>query len=284
MSARPAVLVIAGSDSSGGAGLARDIRALEACGADALPVVTAVTAQSDRRVVAIHPVPPAVIRSQIEAAVETRMPDAVKIGMLVNRETVEAVAEALRALVGPESWGGRGRRLAAGGRGVAGRGVAGRAPIVLDPVLVSSSGGVLLDEGGRRALKERLLPLTALLTPNIPEAAVLLDEVPAELDSRSAASGRALDEFAHRLLDLGPRAVLLKGGHSAEPDAIDRLVCRGEPLRRLTAARIRGSQRGTGCALASAAAAQLAAGVGLEDACRRAQAYIHEGLRAAAAV
>ncbi len=289
MSARPAVLVIAGSDSSGGAGLARDIRALEACGADALPVVTAVTAQSDRRVVAIHPVPPAVIRSQIEAAVETRMPDAVKIGMLVNRETVEAVAEALRALVGPESWGGRGGRLAAGGRGVAGRGVAGRgvagrAPIVLDPVLVSSSGGVLLDEGGRRALKERLLPLTALLTPNIPEAAVLLDEVPAELDSRSAASGRALDEFAHRLLDLGPRAVLLKGGHSAEPDAIDRLVCRGEPLRRLTAARIRGSQRGTGCALASAAAAQLAAGVGLEDACRRAQAYIHEGLRAAAAV
>lgn len=275
MSPRPAVLVIAGSDSSGGAGLARDLRALVAFGADALAVVTAVTAQSHRRVTAVHPVPPAIVRAQIEAAFETRVPDAIKIGMLANEEIVEAVAEALAEIAGPEA-GGRvfgttdiGRPALASRRAI---------PIVLDPVLVSSSGGVLLDERGRRALKERLLPLAFLVTPNVPEAAALLEEPP-------AAEGTALDEQALKLLDLGPRAALLKGGHSAEPDAIDRLACRGEPLRRIVARRlspgIAAEQRGTGCALASAIAAQLGAGVPLEQACGRAQWYIVEGLRAA---
>ncbi|HEY2592053.1 MAG TPA: hydroxymethylpyrimidine/phosphomethylpyrimidine kinase [Steroidobacteraceae bacterium] len=260
MSARPAVLVIAGSDSSGGAGLARDVEAVEAFGADVLPVVTAVTAQSDRRVLAVHPVPPAIVRAQIEAAFETRIPDAIKIGMLTNRETVEAIAEALRHVAG---------------QNIGDVGPDPAIPIVLDPVLVSSSGGALLDEGGRHALKGRLLPLTTLLTPNVPEAAALLGEAP-------AASAAALDQLAQRLLELGPRCVLLKGGHASEAEAVDRLACRGESLLRITAPRIRASRRGTGCALASAIAAQLGAGVPLVIACERAQAYIGERLRAAA--
>ncbi|MGH8261627.1 MAG: bifunctional hydroxymethylpyrimidine kinase/phosphomethylpyrimidine kinase, partial [Steroidobacteraceae bacterium] len=181
----PVVLVIAGSDSSGGAGLARDVRTLADLGADALCAVTAVTAQSDRRVAAVHPVPPDIIRSQIEAAFETRAPDVVKIGMLVDRRTVEVVAAALESF--------------ALGSGL----------IVLDPVLVSSSGGILLDDEGLAVLRERLLPRVTLLTPNVPEAAALLDEKP-------AASASALDAQAQRLLDLGPRAVLLKGGHAPE--------------------------------------------------------------------
>ncbi len=219
MSARPAVLVIAGSDSSGGAGLARDIQALEAFGADVLPVVTAVTAQSHFSVLAVHPVPPLMLRMQIEAAFETRAPDAIKIGMLTNRETVEAISQALRDVAG--------QKIGEDGSGPA-------IPIVLDPVLVSSSGGVLLDEGGRNALRDRLLPITALLTPNVPEAAALLG-------APLAASGAALDQQAQSLLELGPRSVLLKGGHAVEGEAVDRLARRGEGLRRITAPRIRGS-------------------------------------------
>jgi hydroxymethylpyrimidine/phosphomethylpyrimidine kinase len=260
MSARPAVLVIAGSDSSGGAGLARDIEAVEAFGADVLPVVTAVTAQSHRRVLAVHPAPPAILRAQIEAAFETRIPNAIKIGMLTNRETVAAIAEALRDVAG-QNIGEIGREPAI--------------PLVLDPVLASSSGGVLLDEAGRQALKDRLLPLTTLLTPNVPEAAALLGEPP-------AASAAALDQQAQRLLQLGPRCVLLKGGHASEAEAVDRLACRGQSLRRIMGPRIRASQRGTGCTLASAIAAQLGAGVPIVIACERAHAYIGERLRAAA--
>lgn len=254
MSARAHVLVIAGSDSSGGAGLTRDVQTLEAFGAEALAAVTAVTAQSDRRVLAIHPVPPAILRAQIAGAFESRIPDAIKIGMLVNRETVEAVAGAL-----DEALGRRGVPIV---------------PIVIDPVLVSSSGGVLLDAEGTRALTNRLLPLAALLTPNVQEAAALLGV-------SAAQDGTDLDDQAERLLDLGPNAVLLKGGHSSELESIDRLARRGQALRRITTPRLQASRRGTGCALASAIAAQLGAGVALEEACRKAQAYVAACIRAA---
>lgn len=260
MSGRPHVLVIAGSDSSGGAGLTRDVQALEAFGADALVVVTAVTAQSDRRLIAVHPVPPDIVRAQIAAAFEAHVPDAIKIGMLVNRETVEAVAGTLE------------EQLRSRDSGTSPGAVV---PIVLDPVLVSSSGGTLLDEEGKRALVTRLLAIAALLTPNVEEAAALLD-VPA------AESAAGLDRQAQLLLDLGPRAVLLKGGHSKESEAIDRLARPGEPLGRIASPRIRASVRGTGCALSSAIAAQLASGIALEEACRRAQAYVAERMRAVA--
>lgn len=240
---RPVVLVIAGSDSSGGAGIVRDVQTLTDLNADALCVVTAVTAQSNRQVTAVHAVPPEVVRAQIEAACATLRPDAVKIGMLGNRAAVEAVAEAL------------------------GRLADGTVPVVLDPVLMSSSGGALLDEEGRRALLERLIPLATLLTPNVPEAAALLGE-------DSAAGGAALDLQAQRLLSLGPRAVLLKGGHASEDAATDRLVIRDEPLLKLAAPRVSATRRGTGCALASAIAARLAEGRTLTEACQSAKEYV----------
>jgi hydroxymethylpyrimidine/phosphomethylpyrimidine kinase len=245
---RPAVLVIAATDSSGGAGLTRDVRVLSDFSVDALCVVTAVTAQSDRKVVAVHHVPPEVIRAQIAAALATRQVGAIKIGMLGTQATVGAVVAGLAASGSPPE-------------GI---------PIVVDPVLVSSSGGVLLDAGGRAALTETLFPLATLVTPNVPEAAALLGE--------AIATGEAgLIQQGQRLLGFGSRAILLKGGHSEGEDAVDLLISRDAPdgaVERITAQRMAGSSRGTGCALASAIAAGLAAGKPLSEACRAAKSYV----------
>lgn len=241
MSRRPAVLVIAATDSSGGAGLSRDVRVLSELGVDALCAITAVTAQSDKAVTAVHHVPPEVIRAQIKAAFDTRPLDAVKIGMLGTRATVEAVAEALSQ-------------------------PARRIPLVIDPVLVSSSGGILLDEEGRAALVGALFPTATLITPNVPEAAALLGEAVATNEA-------ALLEQGRRLLDLGCRAILLKGGHSIGEESVDLLISRGG-VERLTAPRIAGSSRGTGCAFASAVAAELAGGKTLLEACAAAKRYV----------
>lgn len=247
---RPCVLVIGGTDSSGGAGLTRDARTLALLGIETNCAVTAVTAQSDRRVASVHHVAPSVIREQIETAFEAHRPDAIKIGMLGNRASVEAVDEALQARGGAE-------------------------PLVLDPVLMSSSGGVLLDAEGRRALAERLLPRSTLVTPNLPEAAHLLGEALAEDEE-------ALLAQARRILGLGTGAVLVKGGHAEGDEAADWLVVRDRPPERLVAPRVRARLRGTGCALASAIAGELARGAGLPDACRRAKALVLAELRAVA--
>jgi hydroxymethylpyrimidine/phosphomethylpyrimidine kinase len=238
---RPAVLVIAATDSSGGAGLARDVRVLTDFSVDALCAVTAVTAQSDSRVAAVHHVPPGVIRAQILAACETRRVGAIKIGMLGTRATVEAVVESLPPSVA--------------------------VPIVLDPVLVSTSGGVLLDADGRTALLEKLFPLVTIVTPNVPEAAALLDEAP-------AGSEPVLIQQGQRLLALGPRAVLLKGGHGNGEEAVDLLIARSNVVQRIVSARISATSRGTGCALAAAVAAGLASGVSLVEACQQAKRYV----------
>jgi hydroxymethylpyrimidine/phosphomethylpyrimidine kinase len=239
----PAVLVIAGSDSSGGAGLARDLRTLESQGVEALIALTAVTAQSDSRLWAVHPVPPELIRAQILSALESRSVGAVKIGMLGTAAAVEAVAESLP----------RERDV----------------PLVLDPVLRSSSGGELLDEAGRRAMQERLFPMTTLLTPNIPEAARLCGGQP------QAGSDTATRlAWAAQLLARGPRAVLIKGGHAAGTEAAD-LLARADGTREwLSSARLAGTLRGTGCALASAIAAGLARGQALGEACWNARRYV----------
>jgi hydroxymethylpyrimidine/phosphomethylpyrimidine kinase len=233
--------VIAATDSSGGAGITRDVRVLADFAVDALCAVTAVTAQSDSRIAAVHHVTPEVIRAQIAAAFETRSVGAIKIGALGTRAAVEAVVHSI-----PES-------------------VA--APIVLDPVLVSSSGGVLLDAGGREAMLKYLFPRATLVTPNVPEAAALLDE-------DIATSEHVLIEQANSLLALGPRAVLLKGGHMDGEEAIDLLVCGNQRLQRMASARLRATSRGTGCALASAIAAGLASGIPLFEACQRAKRYV----------
>lgn len=263
---RPAVLVIAATDSSGGAGLSRDVRVLSDFDVDALCVVTAVTAQSDRRVAAVHHVPPEVIRAQIAAALETRPVGAVKIGMLGNRATVEAVADGLAGRAAAGSRGTSDGGAVGGGRG-SGSGVV--TPVVVDPVLVSSSGGMLLDDPGRAALLEKVLPLATLVTPNVPEVAALLGEPVAADEAALIAQGQ-------RLLTLGCRAILLKGGHTSGAEAVDLLITPGGAVQRLTSPRVSGSSRGTGCALASGIAAALTLGVPLLEACRAAKSYVLE--------
>jgi hydroxymethylpyrimidine/phosphomethylpyrimidine kinase len=230
-----AVLVIAATDSSGGAGLTRDVRVLTDFSVEALCVVTAVTAQSDKKVSAVHHIPPDIIRAQLAAI---RQVAAIKIGMLGTRATVEAVAEAL-----PED-----------------------VPIVVDPVLVSSSGGVLLDAAGRIALTRLLMPRATLVTPNVPEAAALLGEPIAHDEAALIAQGQ-------RLLNYGSQAILLKGGHSEGPEAVDLLIT-ATGVQRIGSKRVDGSSRGTGCALASGIAASLAKGNSLAAACQAGKTYV----------
>lgn len=239
MNRRPAVLVIAGSDSSGGAGLIRDVQVLDALGVDALCAITAVTAQSDSEVFAVQLLSPGHVRAQISAALSTRSIGAIKIGMLGNQAIVEAVVQCLPSRT--------------------------TVPIVLDPVLCSSSGTVLLDAGGRQAMRRDLLPRVTVLTPNLPEAAALLDD-PVALDAQTQ---------ARQLHVLGPEAVLLKGGHATGPEAIDLLVTGENSIHRLTSPRLNATCRGTGCALASALAAGLASGLSLHAACLQAKHYVH---------
>jgi hydroxymethylpyrimidine/phosphomethylpyrimidine kinase len=234
-----AVLVIAATDSSGGAGLTRDVRVLSDFSVDALCVVTAVTAQSDRQVTAVHHVPPDIVRAQLTAALATRQVGAIKIGMLGTRATVETVAEALPS---------------------------GDIPIVVDPVLVSSSGGVLLNDEGRGALIRLLMPRATVVTPNVPEAAALLGEPLARDEA-------ALLRQGHRLLECGSRAILLKGGHGEGAEAVDLLIS-AAGIERIVSKRVGGHSRGTGCALASGIAASLAKGMTLAAACKAAKTYV----------
>jgi hydroxymethylpyrimidine/phosphomethylpyrimidine kinase len=242
---RPVVLVIAATDSSGGAGITRDVQVLADFSADALCVITAVTAQSDSQLTDIHHIPPEVIRAQITAAFQTRQVDAIKIGMLGTRATVDAVADGLSQSAS--------------------------IPLVLDPVLMSSSGGVLLDAAGRDAMRKNLFPRAALVTPNVPEAAALLE-------SGVADSECVLIEQARSLLALGPQAVLVKGGHMSGGEAVDLLVSGSHGLERIASPRLFAVRRGTGCALASAIAAGMASGMPLFDACREAKRYVVEML------
>jgi len=246
MSPRPTVLVVAATDSSGGAGITRDVQVLADFSVDARCVITAVTAQSDSQVSAVHHIAPAIIRAQVAAAFETGRVSVIKIGMLGNRASVDAIIDSLPQDVS--------------------------IPIVLDPVLVSTSGGMLLDAGGRDAMRRNLLPRAALVTPNVPEAAALLD---ADIASNEA----ELIEQAQRLLQLGPQAVLIKGGHWSGAEAVDLLVSRTYGPHRIPSPRLRATKRGTGCALASAIAAGMASGMSLLDACGYAKRYVLQMLR-----
>jgi hydroxymethylpyrimidine/phosphomethylpyrimidine kinase len=242
------VLIIAASDSSGGAGLTRDVATLAELGTEARCAVTAVTVQTDSAVRATHALAPDLIGAQISAALEADDIGAIKIGMLARRETVQALIAALPSRE--------------------------RIPIVLDSVLAASSGGALLDAAGQKSLRAELLPRVSLLTPNIPEAAALLDQ-PLEADIAL----ELLEEQARSLLRLGPRAVLLKGGHARGGEVTDILAIEGEPLRHLSVPRIPRQRRGTGCSLSSAIAAYLAAGCSLVEACREAQTYVAHTLQ-----
>jgi hydroxymethylpyrimidine/phosphomethylpyrimidine kinase len=243
------VLTIAGSDSGGGAGIQADLKTFSALGTYGASVITALTAQNTRAVTAIHDVPPAFVEAQLDAVFDDIDFTAVKIGMLSRPEIIDAVAEGLRRH--------------------------GARNVVLDPVMVAKSGDRLLRPEAIAALRERLLPLATVITPNLPEAAVLLDRE----EARDAAG---MIEAAARLRTLGPQAVLLKGGHLENgAESIDVLDDGAGPLT-LAAPRIAtGNTHGTGCTLSSAIAALLARGLALRDAVREAKAYVTAAIRAA---
>ncbi len=241
----PIALTIAGSDSGGGAGIQADLKTFSALGAYGCSVITALTAQNTQGVTGIMDVPAEFVTRQIDAVFDDIAVGAVKIGMLSRPETIEAVARGLRKHE-PRH-------------------------VVLDPVMVAKSGDVLLQPEAVSSLKEHLVPLATLITPNLPEAAVLLD--------RENEIGRGdMETVAADLCGLGAGAVLLKGGHLGGSDSSD-LLFDGTAYRWLDAPRIETSNtHGTGCTLSSAIAALLAQGLGLADAVERAKAYVFEAI------
>lgn len=241
------VLTIAGLDPSGGAGILADVKAMSACGTYGMAAVAALTAQNTCGVSGWQPVAPDFVRAQIDAIFEDIRVDAVKIGMLGTPEVIDAVAEALERHRPPF--------------------------VVLDPVMVAKGGDRLLAKEAESALCERLLPLTTVITPNLPEAAVLAGE--AEIRERGE-----MPALARKLLErLAPDAwVYLKGGHLTESESPDLLLSRETSLT-FEAPRISTKNtHGTGCTLSAAIAAQLGRGESVPEAVRKAKAYVYEAI------
>ena len=244
----PIAVSIAGSDSSGGAGIQADIKTFSALGTYGASVITALTAQNTLGVSAIHEVPAGFVTQEIDAVYSDLDVAATKIGMLSKTEVVEAVAEGLRR------WQARN--------------------VVLDPVMIASAGRRLLAPDAVEALRVGLLPLTHLVTPNLPEAAALTGGAPAGGEAEMARQGEAL-------LRLGARAVLVKGGHSGGETSVDILVD-AQGVTRFSAPRIATrNTHGTGCTLSAAIAACLAKGADLREAVAMAKRYLTAALMAA---
>lgn len=232
-----AILIIGGTDSSGGAGLSRDARIAHALGHEVMPIVTAVTAQSDDRMYLAQAMPGDLVALQIRAALATRPPAAIKIGMLGNPDIADTVAAALSDVP---------------------------CPVVIDPVLRSSSGAELMSG----AMPAALLALARVITPNLPEAAALSGLPLAQSDSQIAAQ-------AGWFLARGAHSVLIKGGHADGSVATDHLF-QNDQQHRFHAPRLAVTRRGTGCALATAIACHLAEGCDLPVACEKAKTVIHD--------
>ncbi len=239
------VLTIAGSDSGGGAGIQADLKTFAAHGVHGLSVIAALTAQHTRGVVAVHVPPVEFLRAQVDACFDDFRIGAVKLGMLATAEVIHAVADALEAHRPPF--------------------------VVLDPVMVASSGALLLADDALDAMRRRLLPLATLLTPNIPEAEWLLDLTIDDAQSADAA--------LEKLRALGPRAVLLKGGHLDEGGQVVDRYRDGGISSEFNHPRIAVDAHGTGCTLSSAIAAHLSLGVDLPAACGLAVDYVAAALR-----
>ncbi len=238
---------IAGSDSGGGAGIQADLKTFSALGVYGASVITAVTAQNTRGVSAVEDISPTVVTAQIDAVFSDLAIGAVKIGMVSRRETIAVIAAGLK----------RYDRLA-----------------VIDPVMVATSGDHLMQPDAIATLKEELLPLALILTPNLPEAALLTGRGIAETETEIARQ-------AEMLLKLGARSVLMKGGHAKGKDATDVLYSEAGVLH-LSRPRIETrNDHGTGCTLSAAIAASLAKGNPIEDAVVDAKAYLHDALVAA---
>jgi hydroxymethylpyrimidine/phosphomethylpyrimidine kinase len=243
------VLVIAGSDSGGGAGIQADIKAITALGGFAMTAITALTAQNTTGVFGIHDVPADFLAKQIEVVLGDLGADCVKLGMLHRADIIDAVCEGLD-------------RYAPG------------VPVVVDPVMVAKGGARLLEPEAEAALRKKIVPRARVLTPNLPEAEALA--------GLSAPEASRADELASALLALGCEAVLLKGGHREGPEVMDLLLERGRAPVRFSSPRIDTPHtHGTGCTLASAIAAGLAQGLPLDQAVARARAYVLEAIRTA---
>ena len=243
----PIALTIAGSDSGGGAGIQADLKTFHQFGVHGTSVVVAITAQNTVGVRAVHPVPEDIVRAQLAALAEDLPPAAIKSGMLATASLVGLVAGAIR------DYGWR--------------------SYVLDPVMVASSGDRLLEDDAIAAMRDRLVPAAALITPNLDEAELLTSAAVRDPDSMVAAG--------NRLLEMGARAALIKGGHLAGPDVIDVLVVPGI-VRRFSRKRTESTAtHGTGCTLSAAITAGLAQKLSLERAVEDALDYVHRAIMAA---
>jgi hydroxymethylpyrimidine/phosphomethylpyrimidine kinase len=244
----PIALTIAGSDSSGGAGIQADLKTFAAFGVYGASVITALTAQNTTGVSGIHQVPAEFVTAQIDAVFSDLAVGAVKIGMVAQPPVIDAIVAGLKR------WSPK--------------------HVVLDPVMVATSGDRLLATEAVDALRTRLIPLASVITPNLPEAAALLDE-------GVVADEAAIEKQGRRLLALGCKAVLIKGGHGEGAESIDYLIDSSGVIA-LAAPRIATKNtHGTGCSLSSAIAAGLAKGEGMESAVRKAKAFVSAAIAAA---
>jgi hydroxymethylpyrimidine/phosphomethylpyrimidine kinase len=244
----PIAVTIAGSDSSGGAGIQADLKTFSALGVYGASVIAALTAQNTTTVTAVHAVPPDFVAAQMDALFSDLAVGAVKIGMLGNADVIAAVAAGLDRHE--------------------------QTRVVLDPVMVASSGRRLLAPDAVDALRKALLPRAFLITPNLPEAAALLD-------MNEAADETSMLGQADHLLALGANAVLMKGGHASGPESVDLLVTPTASIRVIGERIATRNTHGTGCTLSAAIAAGLARGLGLTEAVRDAKAYVTSAIAAA---
>ena len=243
------VLIIAGSDSGGGAGIQADIKAITALGGFAMTAVTALTAQNTLGVQGIYEVPPAFVKEQIASVLSDIGADAIKIGMLHNAEVIDAVHDAIADYVV-------------------------NVPLVVDPVMVATSGASLLQERAINAMMQKIIPLADVLTPNIPEANAL--------SGLELGRGEDTGRLAQILASLGPKAILLKGGHLEGNVVRDLLIHQENRVDVFESPRIETAHtHGTGCTLASAVACGLAQGMTLRDSVVRARHYVLEAIRTA---
>jgi hydroxymethylpyrimidine/phosphomethylpyrimidine kinase len=241
-------LTIAGSDSSGGAGIQADLKTFSALEVYGASVITALTAQNTERVEGVHVVPADFVLAQMRAVASDLEVDAIKIGMLATGPVIEAVAEGLKEFSG--------------------------VPVVLDPVMIAASGDPLLDPEAVDALRSILIPLATLITPNLAEAAALLAGSPARNEYEMGMQ-------AWRLKELGAEAVLVKGGHSEGPSAADILFDGTEPISFEAPRAATRNTHGTGCTLSAAIAAELAKGASLHEAIASAKEFVTAAIFAA---
>lgn len=243
----PIALTIAGSDSGGGAGIQADLKTFHAFGVFGTSAITAITAQNTTGVFAVHPIPLDVVRAQIDAVVGDLRPAGIKTGMLATAELVRAVSEAIET-----------HRLDR---------------YVLDPVMVSSSGARLLDEDAVVEVATRLVPLATVVTPNLEEARILTG-LPVEGEGGQR-------EAAHRLVEMGASAALVKGGHGIGDVVIDILLHGRQERRWARPRQVTRHTHGTGCTLAAAITAGLARGIPLEKAVEAALGFVDAAIRTA---